>query len=459
MLYRIEEEIIRDLLVRAQDLDRKIEQNVTRERPVYGLQVVPGMVLLLQHYVLKIGIFKAEELLSEFDHFILMFPDFLAIRAVRFSGKSKLNPNSSFLIYKLSKQKGRDSKIGEELVGSFITQGMLENVDISILQLLSPVLLALIRPFLKDGVLFPSSLSLIAHEILKQGVSKKAFLSPCTLTLILTDFKHQERFPVLGKELEGLLTHRGTVLAFNAQRETLESGHIRVFVPSRGSIDVDSYYTEYSERKRPVISHLLGMLVFEHGQPIMKPNMGYFLALQEVPLQLDTEALAIYGEPHGFSLRTTLSSNELRDFYYEIRCDKRKLDKLKQTVLEKILLIERKLNARSLITEPRITDIVRKELAPRILQSNNHYVGLLAPPLQALLLTEVHEADRLLNALEELIKLSSLSSKVDALLRLKDLKTKNPLIQKLIDKATGLWKYSLKCQRDFANKWGLSYLI
>jgi hypothetical protein len=79
--------------------------------------------------------------------------------------------------------------------------------------------------------------------------------------------------------------------------------------------------------------------------------------------------------------------------------------------------------------------------------------------LQALLLTEVHEADRLLNALEELIKLSSLSSKVDALLRLKDLKTKNPLIQKLIDKATGLWKYSLKCQRDFANKWGLSYLI
>lgn len=104
VLYRTEEDIIENLLNNVRELDEKFEQSVTPGRPIYGLQVMPGMVLLLQHHALVVKRFSSKEFLSEYDHFILVFPELLSIRAVRFSGKGKLDLDSSFLISKLSKQ-------------------------------------------------------------------------------------------------------------------------------------------------------------------------------------------------------------------------------------------------------------------------------------------------------------------------------------------------------------------
>jgi len=460
VLYRTEEDIIENLLNNVRELDEKFEQSVTPGRPIYGLQVMPGMVLLLQHHALVVKRFSSKEFLSEYDHFILVFPELLSIRAVRFSGKGKLDLDSSFLISKLSKQKGESSRIGRELIGSFITQGMLEKVNDSVLWPLLPILLALIRPFLKNGVLLPSPLSLIAHEILERGLSKKVFLSPCALTVILRDFKYQKRFPVLGKELQGLLVHQGNILAFDASQGILKTGQLKVFIPLERLDDAEFYsYRECLEKGRPVISYLLGVLVFEYEKPVMKPDTrGHFLALQEVPLQLDAEALAVYGKPHSFTLRSKLSLSRPSELYYAISCEKQKAEAFKQAVLRKISSLGKELNACMPLTELKVGDIAEKEFISKFFQADEHYVRLLAPSLLTLALTDDNEVGRILKALDELRKLSSLSA-IEALPRLEALKKENPIIPRLLAKLGNIWKDSFENQRSFASMWRLAYVI
>jgi hypothetical protein len=159
-------------------LDKEFESYVKPQKPVYGIHVMPGIALLLTHSVQIIKRFKAEFHIREYDHYILLFPDFLSVRAIRFCGERKsLDRNSSFLIAKLLKQK-KGSQIGEELIGSFITEGKIENINASTLHILSILSLALIRPYLKYNTIIPSPLSFITHEIIEKGTFRKVYLSP-----------------------------------------------------------------------------------------------------------------------------------------------------------------------------------------------------------------------------------------------------------------------------------------
>jgi hypothetical protein len=452
--------IVKDLLTYANELDKKFEREVTSERPVYGLHVMPGIVLLLKHHALMIKRYTAKEFLTNYDHFMLVFPELLSIRAIRFSGKERLDASSSFLVSKLSRQKGESSKIGRNLIGSFITEGKLENIDETALQLLSPVLLELIRPFLKTNLIFPSPLSLMTHEIFVGNFSKRLFLSPCALTVILKgkNFKYVKRFQALGEMLEGLLINDGIVLAFDTSQERLEEGSLKVFLPLGGFADERfKLYQEYLKAGRSIITHLLGILVFEEKVPILKPNtQGYFLALQEMPIYLDVEALAVYGELYGFTFKFTHLSRTSQK-YCAIRCRKDQVERFTQAVQRKISSLSRELNAHITFEELKIGDVTKEKLLSEYLISENHHIKLLAPPLLVPAITKGLESKVLQEILNTLQKAAS-CTKIEASLIFMKLNEK-PWTRALLAEMSGAWKDSFNYQRDLATKHKLAYII
>ena len=441
--------IIRDLFNRVIELDKRFEADLKSVPSVYGLQIFPGIVLLLEHYGLSIHSFRAEEFLSKYDHFILIFPDFLSIRAIRFSGKKEFTRDSSFLISKLSKQKGEHSKIGRELLGSFITQGKFENICNPVIQILSPLLLALIRPFSKGNSIIPSPLSFIVHEIFSSGLSRRFFLSPCTMTLILKDCKYLNDFFVLGKKLKGLFVRNAVALAFDVSREELREVNLNVFLPLEKFFEQEfGFYLEHFKMGKAIAAHLLGILVME-GEPIIVPeSKGFFMALQETPAQFEIQALAMYGNIRYFELK--LPS---RHYYYSIKCERQKVEKIRRLIQKKIWSIKRDRSVYSSFDRLGVWEYIKEPLS-RCFLSKDYGIELYAPPLLPLIIDDC-EYERVKRALEELREITSSSREIDSFSKLRKLYN---VCDDILEKMRR-WKDSFDCQQTFARKWNLSYIV
>ncbi|MCC6005807.1 MAG: hypothetical protein LM590_15815 [Thermofilum sp.] len=449
--------LLRFLLDQVKSLDAEYEEYVSQGRSVLGLQVVPGIVLLLRHFALKIGRFTAEEHVTEYDHYILMFPELLSVRAVRFSGELRIDEKSSLLLEKLQRRRGR-SRI--ELEGSFVTMGRLWNVNASVLQMLMPVLMALIRPFSKDQAIFPSPLSLIAHELQGRGPGK-LYLSPCSLTVILEreKIKHKDKFWVLGYWSSGYLAY-GRALSYRSSDARIDYVPLKVFLPiseKPGEV-LDEKFKEYP-RYDLLVAHLLGVFVFEEGSPMLRPEgqgRGYFLALQEVPFLPEAEALAIHGEPRCLRIRAPHLTRRDLEYCYAVECDERAVRAFKQAVGRRISQLGRGRDHAA------IQETVFSSSKGRagLLEQRNGLYRLLAPPLIALAAEKtdfkagLDEASRILERLERIAS----SEGLEASLELSELRG-DRLARRVLEGLGGPWRTSFEAQKNFARDHGMEYLI
>jgi len=442
------------------ELDKEFESYVKPQKPVYGIHVMPGIALLLTHSVQIIKRFKAEFHIREYDHYILLFPDFLSVRAIRFCGERKsLDRNSSFLIAKLLKQK-KGSQIGEELIGSFITEGKIENINASTLHILSILSLALIRPYLKYNTIIPSPLSFITHEIIEKGAFRKVYLSPSTITVILKDLKYR-KFPVLGRILQGLFTDNAIAIAFDDLHGCFRKCNLKIFLPLIEGINDEDFklYQEYIRGGGTVISHLLGLFVFEEEQPFLRSDTsGYFLAIQEIPFNVDIEALAIYGELQGFEFLSSSSRKYI--YYYAVRSERKRVENFKDNIMKEIEVLEKKFNAYISFNKPQLIDFFKRLLPPGCLTSNEQYIELLAPPLIALMIMQNVKIEEILDIVSKLQKIKTLKEP-DIKLELAKLSlTGRALDQKILDlMMKGVWIKAFSYQRELAKEWSLAYII
>lgn len=451
-------EVIQELLKLVSDLDNLFQKEVSDDRPVYGLHIIPGIVLLLKHQALIITRYSAKELFSTYDHYLLILPELLSIRAIRFTGKEKLDGNKSFRIKKLMKQKGEKSRIAEELIGSFITYGMLENINLAKLQLFSTLWLSLMRPLLKQNVVLPSPLSLIAHEYKTE--KKKIYLSPCTLTLVLNNknFDFKKDFQVIGEYLKGLFIKNNIALAFDKQTNKLQKiGYLKVFLPLEEFADNNfNEYYNYLKSGQPIITNLLGMLIFEEDLPFIAQNTrGFFLALQETSFYPEIQAFALYGEPSVLNFRI---SGRIIQKYYAIRCMKDNIIKFKQTIREEIFLLSRKLDAYNILEKISFDEAIKEGILSEYLLIENNYIEMLSSCLMVQALVKEFGSEGLLKALNVLRNISS-SSEIDASLKLLRLKKEKSYIYEIFCNMNNTWKQAFDIQQTFAKKWNLAYII
>jgi len=440
---------VSDLLDRVKKLDEEYERYVSPQTPTLGLQVVPGFVLLLKHFALRIERFSVSEYVARYDHFILAFPELLSIRAVRFSGKiEEVNEYLSLLLERFQRKKEKGKL---ELEGSFITMGRMSNVNASLLQMLIPLFLAFIRPLSKDCSIFPSPLSFIAHE-LSEGEQRKVYLSPCSLTAILEKekFEYKERFQVLGNRFSGFLVY-GKALTYKSSPGEIGEIPLKVFVPIHK--DFDERFKEYLRGTR--IAHLLGMFVFEEGLPVLKPQKrGYFLALQEIPFLPEVEAMAIHGEPLCLAVHTP---QRVYEHYCAIESSVEKVDAFVRSVNDKISKFRRR-GAYSAVEELTLGSLIR-EMRDLFKREGDVY-KLVAPPLLALAVerASVKDAlDEVSKILGELQKLASLGGH-EAYLQLSEL-GKSQLARRVLSTLRGPWKKSFEIQKEYAMQHNLEYLI
>ncbi|MCC6005559.1 MAG: hypothetical protein LM590_14575, partial [Thermofilum sp.] len=72
---------VSDLLNCVRALDAEYERYVSPQTPVLGLQIILGFPLLspllLKHFALRIERFSVREYVTQYDHFILAFPELL----------------------------------------------------------------------------------------------------------------------------------------------------------------------------------------------------------------------------------------------------------------------------------------------------------------------------------------------------------------------------------------------
>jgi hypothetical protein len=437
---------ISSLLNYVKELDEEYERYASRQKPLLGLQIVPGFVLLLKHKALSVKGLVIKEYVSHYDHFILMFPELLSVRAVRFSGETgKVGGNMSLLLEKL--QRGRE-KSGLELEGSFVTMGKLSNVDASSLQVVMPLLLALIRPFSKEGSIFPSPLSLIAHELL--GGLGKVYLSPCSLTVVLGKFKKKENFPVLGNRLEGFLAY-SKALTYKDSLNKVDLVPLKVFIPR----NLSEGLSEGS------IVHFLGILVFEEGSPVLEPQRrGYFLAIQEMPFLPEVEAMAINGGP-----KCILISAQRKTYCYAIETSVEKVNALVRAISSKIS--ELRGQGAYLAVDELTLGSASREFIEKFIEREDSTYRLLAPPIMAL----VTESKSVKNALDEVSKIlkrlqeaASYGGK-EYLKLLGLISSKSPSAcgvanpWRVLNMLSGPWRVSFVTQKEYALQYNMDYLI
>jgi hypothetical protein len=440
---------ISSLLNYVKELDEEYERYASRQKPLLGLQIVPGFVLLLKHKALSVKGLVIKEYVSHYDHFILMFPELLSVRAVRFSGETgKVGGDMSLLLEKL--QRGRE-KSGLELEGSFVTMGKLSNVDASSLQVVMPLLLALIRPFSKEGSIFPSPLSLIAHELL--GELGKVYLSPCSLTVVLGKFKKKENFPVLGNRLEGFLAY-SKALTYKDSLNKVDLVPLKVFIPRNFSEGL-------SEGS---IVHLLGILVFEEGSPVLESQRrGYFLAVQEMPFLPEVEAMAIKGESRCILIS---AQRKVYEYCYAIESSAEKVNAFIHAISGKISELRRR-GAYLAVDELTLGSASREFIEEFTKREGNTY-KLLAPPIMALA-TERESVKIALNEVSEILeRLQEVASrrgfethlKLLGLISIKSSSAREASnTWRVLNMLSGPWRVSFVTQKKYALQYNMDYLI
>jgi hypothetical protein len=263
-------------------------------------------------------------------------------------------------------------------------------------------------------------------------------------------FEYKERFTVLGNRLSGFLVY-GKAFTYKSSSGEIGETPLKVFVPMHE--DFDERFKEYSGGT--TITHLLGMLIFEEGLPVLKPQRrGYFLALQEIPFLPEVEAAAIHGEPLCLAVH---APQRVYEHYCAIESSAERVDAFVRSVNDKISKFRRR-GAHSAVEELTLGSLSRE--ARDLFKRESGFYRLVAPPLLTLVVERAGVKDALnevLKILGELQKLASLGGP-EAYLKLSEL-GKSPLARRVLSMLRGPWKRSFEIQKEYTMLYNLEYLI
>lgn len=448
--------LVNELIHHVSSLDNLFEQKVSYSDPALGLQVFPGVTLTLEYLFIR---HPDEKFNAEYDHFIVLLPDFLAIRGIRYSGQRTLSSTASFIIYELLRQK-RGASIGEELLGSFVTKGKVQNIALIDHQIAISPLLALIRPLFKDRFIVPSPLSYITHTILLKGVQhKKYFLSPFTLMIILRELKFKKEFRVLGTTLSGFFTKNASVLIYDPLNEVLRETSIPVFLIKGLDRAFDEYYESLKMRK-VIVTQLLGMFIFGNGLPIAYTGATtyncLFIAFSRSYPYIELEALAIYGKPQSLVPSTTSSR---QCYYYNLCAEIEHVEKFVNSVETRVLNIEHHMwKSDTSILSQEVEDFIKKKLLPQIIIEDDSKICMLAPPLISLLLSSNISGNNMWSYLKRL-KDTALQGKLLFYLEIVKLKQEKTWRSLALRKIGSPWNRALQAQQEYVKKHKLWYIV
>uniref|UniRef100_A0A7J2TBU7 Uncharacterized protein n=1 Tax=Ignisphaera aggregans TaxID=334771 RepID=A0A7J2TBU7_9CREN len=457
------EDIARELKDYIRLLDDVFSTWVFHKGVVIGTPVIPSPLLLTHLAIVSQDSYMERLIPNLYDHYILFFFEVSMVRGVRYKGKRRFDINKPFEIKKLLKQKDKTSKIGSELLGSFITEGEIENVDERALNDHARVLLLLIRPLLmRPNILIPSPLSIIVHETWESRMQRKYYLAPSIVTVIIKNLRFEKDFNVLGEKQEGAYSDSALLLAFDAKQYLIQEVRVRIFIPKR----IEEQYgnlrllRKYVSQDKPIAVGLQGVFIIECDEPVLKLDTcsGYFLVLQKADVIANIEAFGIYGEARCYELQAQKYTSQKHKLCYAIGCKKVHLENFKNAMTKYFRGLEKE--GVHILPGTHIHNIQLKEptysnTLSKFLIERDNYVELLAPPLTTHILMDklqLGEVHSLLKTVEMLGNLKGIEQQL-SIYRL-DFRTKNLL--KMLESS---WYKAFRVQHEFVKKRNLLYII
>ncbi|AKG38573.1 hypothetical protein MA03_03725 [Infirmifilum uzonense] len=352
-------------------LTRNLDRIIESDPPFsyHCVQVFPGFVPTLKHDSIITRKLGYDVYTTYYDYYIVLLSEIGSVRAIRFSGRvQRLNVNESFRVERLERKKDDRSKIGEELTGTFITYGNIENVKLVELQIYISLLMGFIRPLVLDEghrtAIIPSPLSLIAYEEHNSHKSSLVYLSPASVIVQLDEKVQKTRIELFNKYVNGIMTN-GFMFSFDGSF-FYRIGPFRILIPLTYNETKDMYQAK-------AVKNFKGIFFFKRSPPYMIPGSepnAYFLALEEAPFNFDSKILGILGKVLEFKIKTPIHSPKKSDVKMEIMKEKIIYpfisinSKALQEARSKFHSFERKLtgsNAVEPINKPTISDHVEHD--------------------------------------------------------------------------------------------------
>uniref|UniRef100_A0A7C4BAV1 Uncharacterized protein n=1 Tax=Ignisphaera aggregans TaxID=334771 RepID=A0A7C4BAV1_9CREN len=462
LLFQDVTDLVDDLLKHVQHLDKLLEYRAYYD-PLLSLQVFPKVTLMLEYFFTR----GYETLHATYDLCIVLFSDFLAIRGIRYSGKRSLSSESSFFIYKLSKQK-KGSLIGKDLLGSFITEGeVLEVMALEPQMMISPFL-ALIRPFLKSfpkhDLIVPSPLSYITTIVTVNNVEKRFVLSPSTLTIVVREMKPAKDFKIMYTSVPGYVSNNAFLIVYNPLDDKAFEFRVPIFLVRGYDSAFDEYY-EYIKKGKAIITHLLGMFIFKNGFPVICigecNSNGMFVAFSEISPYIELEALSIIGK-----LRLLLSAEGshilFQGKYYSLCAPVKHIRKMVSNIMNKIRSIEHSSEVNNtIILQQSIESIIKDEFHSHYITRINDEICMLAPPLisfSSLYNISVNDIWSFLKQVQSIAS-QSISSPLLSQLQLYRMMQEGTWRREVLIKLSKPWHEAIRVQQQYAEKHKLNYII
>jgi hypothetical protein len=451
--------LVNDIVSSVKKLDEILEYQASDEDPIIGLQVFPGVTLTLDYLLIK---HRSNISSVEYTCFILLLLEVLAIRGVRYSGQGTLSASSSFIIHELLRQY-KGAQIADELLGSFITKGKVQNKTLVEHQTLTHLFLALIRPFYKNGFIIPSPLSYITYAIItKNGQYRKYILSPATVIAIIKELKFVKNYNVLGTPLTGFLSNNASILVYDPYSNEIREITIPILLLKNTCPTFDDYFNYLKTgTSNAIITNLLGMFIFGKSLPIANVKTDtrdvLFLAFSESCPYIEFEAFAIFSSVQQSFLAMNLSK---RRHHYGLCIPHNYVQEFVATVSRKfhnIIQALQKVQSASILEQHIESNIKRKIQSEFIIQENDN-ICIPAPPLIPLSLTTHITIKDMWTELKRLHYLS-IHNKFMFELEIIKIRQEESWRRQMLSKIKKPWGIALQIQSEYAKKHQLWYII
>ncbi|MEZ0345656.1 MAG: hypothetical protein ABWK01_03820 [Infirmifilum sp.] len=411
---------------------------------------------------------------ARYDYYIVLLTDLGVIRSIRFSGDVKaLSADSSFVVEKLERSRGRDSPLGKELLGSFITYGKVRNEELLNMQAMIGSELGLIRPVSElmagKAAIFPSPLSLMAFTEAEDARIK--LLSPATVTVMLNMSKLKPtRLKAFGR-ISAKYAAPGNLIS-------CKPFHDRLNCTAVGPFQVALYCEEDlcplqdilgSMRRDYVMAHVAGFFIFPNERPYLMQGRGdgFFLAFEEATFLPEAEVMSMVGEPLEINLGS--GGKQKRSIYPSLVADRKTFEIALNELWYALSKISREYQPVNLLETKTLFDesTFRETYLEMFDRGDSKLISCLSPPL----ITELLEhkdlrADDLKKAIRELSVEFSQTTGDEAFLhpdlRLHEEFSKNPLIKKIYESKrfhTRAWVKIFSNVKQIHKNLGLGYII
>jgi len=402
--------IAKEIAKCSKGIDKKIDDTFKHTHHViHGLHFAWNAKFLLTRSFAKVKPLP-KFFITQYDYYTLFLPELGIIRALRYMGKRDLSANEIFLIRRLQIQRDETSRLGQELLGCFISYGQVdlkEEINYDLL-LLEYFFLNLIKPLAvvdrNFSAILPTPFSTVSILI----ESDVVFLVPCTALILIDYTKAREtRGNILGEVIDYIETEGYTICCKYDEKspkmvKCYIIGPFKVVIPKIEQVD-EQLYHEYYENRDPVITNLAGIIVF--GSKPLLPSLnlndfgGFILVFCEVPYSLDVSAFIHLGE----SINIIDKEEKYRLNGIKLKIEKKLFEIFRNKVFKTIDYIRRNNNAKEQIIDfEKVTS--KNYNFTGWLERVDNCVYLYAPPLITLSLVHKIKFNELLQVMEKFTK-------------------------------------------------------